>query len=107
VSERITKLKTAIRETNGCDSRHVKSVPVTEIFRGKIVWDGIVEVSDLIDHPKAKRAFAWSYREGKEEKSTVVLGIPTVIRRTQPLSWLSRPKLTAIDCLDEVIELLG
>jgi hypothetical protein len=74
----ITKLKTAIRETNGCDSRHVKSVPVTEIFRGKIVWDGIVEVFDLIDHPRAKRAFAWSYREGEEEKSTVVLGIPPV-----------------------------
>jgi hypothetical protein len=78
VSERITKIKTAIREMNGCDSRHVKSVPVTEIFRGEIIWDGIVEVFDLIDHPKAKRAYAWSYREGEEDKTTVVLAIPPV-----------------------------
>ena len=78
MSELITKIETAIRETNGCDSRHVKSVPVTEIFRGKIVWDGIVEVFDLINHPRAKRAFAWNYREGEEEKTTVVLGIPPV-----------------------------
>ena len=78
MSERITQIKTAIRETNGCDSRHVKSVPVTEIFRGKIVWDGIVKVFDLINHSKANRAFAWSYREGEEDKTTVVLGIPPV-----------------------------
>ena len=78
MSERITKIKTAIRETNGCDSRHVKSVPVTEVYKGEIAWDGIVEVFDLIDHPKAKRAFAWSYREGDQDKITVVLGIPPV-----------------------------
>jgi len=74
----IKQLKDAIRATNGCDSRHVKSVPVTEIFRGEVIWDGIVEVFDLIGHPKAKRAYAWSYREGKEDKITVALGIPPV-----------------------------
>jgi hypothetical protein len=74
----ITKLKNAIWETNGCDSRHVKSVPVTEIYRGEVVWDGTVEVFDLIDHPKAQRAYAWSCSEGREEKTTVVLGRPPV-----------------------------
>jgi hypothetical protein len=51
---------------------------VTELLRGKIVWDGTVEVFDLVVHPKAKRAFAWSYREGDQDKTTVVLGIPPV-----------------------------
>jgi hypothetical protein len=51
---------------------------VTELLRGKIVWDGTVEVFDLIVHPKAKRAFARSYREGDQDKTTVVLGIPPV-----------------------------
>ena len=74
----IRTLQKAIRETHGCESNHVKSVPVTELFRGKIVWDGTVEAFDLIAHPKAKRAFAWSYREADQDKTTFVLGIPPV-----------------------------
>jgi len=33
---------------------------------------------DLVGHPKAKRAFAWSYRDGDETKSVAVLEIPPV-----------------------------
>jgi len=51
---------------------------VTEVYKGEIAGDGIVEVFDLIVHPKAKRAYAWSYREGKQDKTTVVLGIHPV-----------------------------
>jgi hypothetical protein len=40
--------------------------------------DGTVEGFDLIAHPKAKRAFAWSYREDEQDKTTVVLEIPPV-----------------------------
>ena len=76
--KRFTELKSAIQATHGCDSRHVKSVPVTEIYKGKIVWDGIVEVFDLIGHPKAQRTYAWSYCEGIEDKITIVIGRPPV-----------------------------
>jgi hypothetical protein len=74
----ITELKDAIRETHGCDSRHVESVPVHEVFEGQTAWEGTVEVFDLIGHPKAKRAYAWSYREGDQMKSVAVLEIPPV-----------------------------
>jgi hypothetical protein len=40
-----------------------------------------VEVFDLYDHPKAKRAYAWSHREGKDdrgERFVAVLEIPPV-----------------------------
>jgi len=60
--KRITKLKDAIRATHGCQSLHVESVPVKEVFEGQTAWEGNVEVFDLVGHAKAKRAYAWSYR---------------------------------------------
>jgi hypothetical protein len=39
-------------------------VPVREVFRGKTIWQGNVEVFDLDGHPKAKRA-GWSHPEGE------------------------------------------
>jgi hypothetical protein len=76
--KKITKLKDAIRATHGCESLHVESVPVKEIFEGQTAWQGTVEVFDLIGHPKAKRAYAWLYCEGDEQKTVAVLGIPPV-----------------------------
>jgi hypothetical protein len=76
--KRITKLKDAIRATYGCESLHVESVPVKEIFEGQTVWEGTVEVFDLIGHPKAKRVYAWSYRDGDQNKTVAVLEIPPV-----------------------------
>lgn len=39
------------------------------------VWEGIVEVFELQDHPQAKRAFAWQYfnDDDDEPQYTVVL----------------------------------
>ena len=57
-------------------------MPVTEIFRGKTLWQGDVEVFDLTGHPKAKRAYGWSHPEGadnKGERFVTVLEIPPVV----------------------------
>lgn len=55
------------RHLHGCDSRWVEAVPVKEVFEGRTVWKGVVQVFDLIGHPTAKRCYAWSYEtdEGK------------------------------------------
>ena len=74
----IPLLQKAIKETHGCDSRHIDSVPVVERFEGKIAWRGTVEVFGLIGHPQAKRAYAWTYRDGKQNKTIAVLEIPPV-----------------------------
>ncbi len=74
----IAKLKEAIRATHGCGARHFTTVPVTETFRGKIVWHGDVEVFDLINHPKAQHCYAWAYQEGGTMHTTAVLGLPPV-----------------------------
>jgi len=74
----ISLIQEAIKETLGCDSHWADSKRVTEKFQGQIAWDGVVEVFDLIGHPKAKRAYGWSYREGDIDKARVVLGMRPV-----------------------------
>jgi hypothetical protein len=74
----ITELKDAIRETHGCESLHVNSVQVKEVFEQETAWEGTVEVFDLVGHPKANRAYAWSYRDGDETKSITVLHLAPV-----------------------------
>jgi hypothetical protein len=74
----IQQLKKAILATHGCSARHFTSVPVTERFRGKIAWEGEVEVFDLIGHPRAGTCYAWAYQDGKTWHTTAVLGIPPV-----------------------------
>lgn len=74
----ITELKDAIRAMHGCESLHVESVPVVEVFERQTAWEGMVEVFDLVGHPKAKRAYAWTYRDGDQNKTIAVLEIPPV-----------------------------
>jgi len=57
----IEELKDVIRRLHGAEATHVESVPVRESFQGKTVWEGIVEVFDLRDHPTAFRVYAWSH----------------------------------------------
>ena len=78
----IAELQDTIRHLHKAHPRHVESVPVTESFQGQTVWDGVVEVFDLIGHPKANRIYAWSHDTGnpKHPKHYVtVLHIPPVI----------------------------
>jgi hypothetical protein len=57
----IQELQDAIRKLHGVESAHVDSVPVKEMFQGSLIWGGVVEVFDLIGHPTAQRAYAWSH----------------------------------------------
>jgi hypothetical protein len=56
----LEELREVIRRLHGADAAHVESVPVKETFRGKTVWEGVVEVFDLHDHPTASRVYAWT-----------------------------------------------
>ena len=63
----IEELKAIIRQLHGAEATHVESVPVTETFQGKTVWDGTVEVFDLNGHPTASRVYAWAHDTGNPE----------------------------------------
>jgi hypothetical protein len=69
----IEELRAIIKKMHGVDSRHVESVTVHESFQGKTVWKGIVEVFELIGHPKASRLYAWIQdADGKKRHFTVL-----------------------------------
>jgi hypothetical protein len=75
----IPELQDVIRRLHGVESKHIESVPVKETFQGETVWEGIVEVLDLIDHSKASKVYAWSHETDdpkKPRRHITVLHIP-------------------------------
>jgi hypothetical protein len=78
----LARLQIAVSQLHNCGAAWRESVPVREVFQGKTIWQGEVEVFDLNGHPKAKRAYGWSHPEGddnKGERFVAVLEIPPVI----------------------------
>src|SRR5689334_18577482 len=71
-------LQEAILAVHGANSRHSGSQPVREVFQGATAWEGNVEIFDLLDHPKAKRCFAWAYDDDGTLRTTAVLELPPV-----------------------------
>ena len=63
-------------QLHNCGVTWRESAPVHEIFHGKTLWQGDVEVFDLNGHPKAKRCYGWSYDE--PEKFITILELPPV-----------------------------
>jgi hypothetical protein len=80
--EYIERLQLAVEHLHNCKAVHSASVPVHEIFEGRTVWKGDVEVFDLTGHQKAKRCYGWSHLEGANdegERFVAVLEIPPVV----------------------------
>ena len=78
----LARIQVAVSQLHNCGATWRETVPVHEIFQGQTVWQGEVEVFDLTGHPKAKRAYAWSHREGENdagERFVAVLEIPPVV----------------------------
>lgn len=78
----IEELKDVIYRLHGAKATHRQSVPVREVFKGKTVWEGIVEVFDLQGHPKANAAYAWSHATddpANPRRHVTVLHIPPAV----------------------------
>lgn len=70
------QLKQAIEGMHGGEATFAQSVPVTEKFDGGTVWEGVVQVFDLVGNSQASRAYAWSYEtEGGKRRFFSVLHI--------------------------------
>ena len=76
--ENIKSIQDAIEAMYGCGSQYVESVPVRQVLQNQTLWEGTVEVLDLIGHSKANRAYAWQYQDGKKTKTLAVLERPGV-----------------------------
>ena len=69
------ELKKAVESQHGGIATFAQSVPVKEMHEDQVAWEGTVHVFDLADHPKANRAYAWSYAlddSGKRRFITVL-----------------------------------
>ena len=78
----IDELRDVIRRLYDVESMHVQSVPVKEVFEGKTIWEGIVEVFDLVGHLKSTRVYAWSHETDnpkKPRRDVTVLHIAPII----------------------------
>lgn len=53
-------LLAAVEGQHGCRARFERAALVQEDYDGRVVWNGVVSVFDLLDHPTAKKAYAWS-----------------------------------------------
>ena len=56
----IRQLSEVVETQHGGTATLAQSVPVRETFDGKPVSEGVVHVFDLVGHPNATRAYAWS-----------------------------------------------
>ena len=78
----LAQVQVAVQHLHNCGARWRETAPVHEVFQGKTVWQGDVEVFDLTGHPKAKRCYAWSHLDGVNDERTrfvAVLEIPPVV----------------------------
>lgn len=71
----INELRVATERMHGCSAKLALSTPVEETHNGVTVWEGIVHVFDLMGHPTATRAYAWSspIEEGDKRRFFAVL----------------------------------
>ena len=61
MSDYIAELQSVFLKLHGCDATYVETVPVVEEFQGETIFQGDVEVFDIIGHPKATRGYGWGY----------------------------------------------
>lgn len=82
MTNHIRELGETIRRLHGATAKHAKSVPVKEVYEGRTVWDGVVEVFILSGHPKTNIAYAWSHDTDNPrhpKRHVTVLHIPPVV----------------------------
>jgi hypothetical protein len=74
MSDSLENIHKAVERAAECPATHLESAAVVEGYKGETIWKGIVEIFELIGHPKAKRAYGW--QDG--ERLVAVLEIPPV-----------------------------
>lgn len=76
------ELKAKIKLLHGCEATYRQTVPVKEAFPGNMVWDGKVEVFDIIGNAQTRHCYAWgsaNQRNPDRLDVVAVLEIPPII----------------------------
>jgi hypothetical protein len=59
-SDNKDRLRNAVERLLDCKAHATRSVSIIDTFDSKTMWEGVVHVFDLTEHPSATRAYAWS-----------------------------------------------
>jgi hypothetical protein len=80
MSDYIAEIQAVFLKLHGCEAEYLQTVPVIEQFQGETIFQGDVEVFDLVGHPKATRGYGWGYTatEGGGRRYFTVLELPPV-----------------------------
>lgn len=79
MTDYIKDLSEAVAALHGCHCSHLQTAHVHEMMDGQTVWQGEVETFDLTGHPKASKAFAWSWEDDAgEDHFVAVLNVPPI-----------------------------
>ena len=94
------QLQSAVELQHHCSARLAQSVPITETFAGKAVWEGVVHVFDLEGHPKATTAYAWSSPiEGSDLR-----GVAPSVQETQNSQFCFETRDGKVSCFATLSE---
>ena len=80
MNDNVKELEKIIEKTHGGTAKFIKSVPISETFDGKKVWEGVVNIFSLDGHKTAKICYAWSHEVERANKRRfyVVLKLPPI-----------------------------
>jgi hypothetical protein len=73
VAKRFKALRTAVEKDVGGKAKRVKSTSVVETFRGKVLWDGVVETFEVASDPDVKRCYAFIYAEDNDNQRVATI----------------------------------
>lgn len=74
----LSNLKKAIKAAQGFDSEHEGTYHVKSMFRDTLVWEGDVELFNLIGHPTVSQCYAWGTANGDQFDAVTILAVPQI-----------------------------
>jgi hypothetical protein len=75
----IEQLHIAIHRLHGCEAVHIETIPVKEVFQGRTVWEGDVQLFELSGPQLARQCYAWSqHNDDGSERYFAVLKEPPI-----------------------------
>ena len=71
------ELLEAIEHRANCKAGYLHTQPVRIVEENKVVWQGKIEVYQLVGHPQAQKAFGWGIPGAQKKMEYItVVGIP-------------------------------
>jgi hypothetical protein len=101
----IEELRDVIRRLHGGEATHIESVAVKEVFHGQTIWEGIVEVFDIVGHPHANKVYAWAHETdnpSRPNRHVAVLHLGPVTSPSLAVKAAIREELRSLDTAEEI-----